>query len=212
MARCSSATSGLGRHPADFGDHGPLRGRRGLFAGDDRLHLHGEGHELHVRDRPGRGEDRDQRDRHGGRAGRRLDPHAKSSVADGAFENDVEALLRDAPLFDFLPLSNREKPPVIADSTTTPTGSRSLDTLVPDNPNQPYDMKELILKVADEGDFFEIQEPFRQEHSHRLHPAQRLDGRRRRQPADGAGRRASTSTAEGGAVRALLRLPSTSRS
>jgi propionyl-CoA carboxylase beta chain len=36
----------------------------------------------------------------------------------------------------------------------------SLDTLVPDNPNQPYDMKELILKVADEGDFFEIQKEF----------------------------------------------------
>jgi propionyl-CoA carboxylase beta chain len=34
----------------------------------------------------------------------------------------------------------------------------SLDTLVPDNPNKPYDMKELILKVVDEGDFFEIQE------------------------------------------------------
>ena len=37
----------------------------------------------------------------------------------------------------------------------------SLDTLIPDNPNQPYDMKELILKVADEGDFFEIQEDLR---------------------------------------------------
>ena len=36
----------------------------------------------------------------------------------------------------------------------------SLDTLVPDNPNKPYDIKELILKVVDEGDFFEIQEAY----------------------------------------------------
>ena len=36
----------------------------------------------------------------------------------------------------------------------------SLDTLIPDNPNKPYDMKELILKVVDEGDFFEISETF----------------------------------------------------
>jgi propionyl-CoA carboxylase beta chain len=36
----------------------------------------------------------------------------------------------------------------------------SLDTLIPDNPNQPYDMRELVLKIADEGDFFEIQRDF----------------------------------------------------
>ena len=40
------------------------------------------------------------------------------------------------------------------------TCRKSLDTLVPDNPNTPYDMKELILKTADEGDFYEIQEEF----------------------------------------------------
>ena len=36
----------------------------------------------------------------------------------------------------------------------------SLDTLVPDNPNKPYDIKELILKIVDEGDFFELSEAF----------------------------------------------------
>jgi len=41
---------------------GPCAGGA-VIAGDDRLHLHGEGHELHVRDRPGCGEDRHQRDR-----------------------------------------------------------------------------------------------------------------------------------------------------
>jgi propionyl-CoA carboxylase beta chain len=62
-------------------------------------------------------------------------------------------------LMDFLPLNNRKKPPVRR--PTTPTASRkALDTLIPDNPNKPYDMKELILKIVDEGDFFEIQEAF----------------------------------------------------
>ena len=84
----------------------------------------------------------------------------KSSVADGAFENDVEALAEVRRFVDFLPLSNREKPPVRPFHDDPARIEESLDTLVPDNPNQPYDMKELILKVADEGDFFEIQRDF----------------------------------------------------
>jgi propionyl-CoA carboxylase beta chain len=84
----------------------------------------------------------------------------KSSVADGAFENDVEALNEVRRLVDFLPLNNREKPPVRPFFDDPARVEMSLDTLVPDNPNMPYDMKELILKVADEGDFYEIQEDF----------------------------------------------------
>ncbi|RMA41641.1 acyl-CoA carboxylase subunit beta [Rhodophyticola porphyridii] len=84
----------------------------------------------------------------------------KSSVADGAFEDDVEAMAELRRLIDFLPLSNREKPPVRAFHDDPDRIEESLDTLIPDNPNMPYDMKELILKVADEGDFFEIQEEF----------------------------------------------------
>ncbi len=81
----------------------------------------------------------------------------KSSVADGAFENDLEAIVEVRRLVDFLPLNNREKPPVRPFFDDVDRVEPSLDTLVPDNPNLPYDMKELILKVADEGDFFEIQ-------------------------------------------------------
>ncbi len=84
----------------------------------------------------------------------------KSSVADGAFENDVEALAEIRRLVDFLPLSNREKAPTRPFFDAVARIEDSLDTLIPDNPNQPYDMKELILKVADEGDFFEIQKDF----------------------------------------------------
>jgi propionyl-CoA carboxylase beta chain len=84
----------------------------------------------------------------------------KSSVADGAFENDVEALLEIRRMFDFLPLSNRDKPPVIPTSDQPDRLEMALDTIIPDNPNKPYDMHEVIQKTADEGDFFEIQKDF----------------------------------------------------
>jgi len=84
----------------------------------------------------------------------------KSSVADGAFENDVEALAEIRRLFDYLPLNNRDKAPVRPFFDDPGRIEASLDTLIPDNPNQPYDMKELILKVADEGDFYEIQKDY----------------------------------------------------
>jgi propionyl-CoA carboxylase beta chain len=84
----------------------------------------------------------------------------KSSVADGAFENDVETLTEVRRLIDFLPLNNTAKPPVRPFFDSPDRMEPSLDTLVPDNPNSPYDMKELILKLADEGDFYEIQADF----------------------------------------------------
>ena len=84
----------------------------------------------------------------------------KSSVADGAFENDIEALSEIRRLFDFLPMNNRDTVPVRPFFDDPARIEESLDTLIPDNPNQPYDMKELIVKVADEGDFYEIQKDF----------------------------------------------------
>ena len=84
----------------------------------------------------------------------------KSSVADGAFENDVEALAEVRRLVDFLPLNNRQCPPVRPFFDKPGRVEPSLDTLIPDNPNTPYDIKELIFKVADEGDFYEIQQEF----------------------------------------------------
>ncbi|MFA6020917.1 MAG: acyl-CoA carboxylase subunit beta, partial [Rhodospirillales bacterium] len=82
---------------------------------------------------------------------------SKSGVSDMAFENDVEALLQVRRLVDFLPASNRVSPPVRPTQDSAERLEKSLDTLIPDNPNKPYDMKELILKVVDEGDFFEVQ-------------------------------------------------------
>src|SRR5471030_1831784 len=84
----------------------------------------------------------------------------KSGIADLACENDVEALLQLRRFVQFLPSNNREKAPVRHTLDPVDRDDFSLDTLVPDNPNKPYDIKELILKVVDEGDFFEIQAAF----------------------------------------------------
>ena len=82
---------------------------------------------------------------------------AKSGVADLAFRDDVEALAAVRRFFGFLPLNNREAPPVLPTADPADRPEPSLDTLAPENPNRPYDMRELIEKVADEGDFFELQ-------------------------------------------------------
>ncbi len=85
---------------------------------------------------------------------------AKSGIADGAYENDVECLLQMRRLLDFLPANSEAPVPEWPSFDDIEREDHSLDTLVPDNPNKPYDMKELILRVADEGDFFELSEAF----------------------------------------------------
>src|SRR4026209_1163191 len=84
----------------------------------------------------------------------------RSSIADGAFENDVETLLQMRRLIDFLPSNNTDGVPEWPSFDDIERVDMSLDTLIPDNPNKPYDMKELIGKVVDEGDFFEMSETF----------------------------------------------------
>ena len=83
----------------------------------------------------------------------------RSSVADGAFADDVEALLQVRRLVDFLPASNVAPAPQWP-AETAAGDDPSLDTLVPDNPNVPYDIRELIAKVADDGDVFEIAQAY----------------------------------------------------
>ncbi|MBV9965192.1 MAG: acyl-CoA carboxylase subunit beta, partial [Alphaproteobacteria bacterium] len=89
----------------------------------------------------------------------------RSGVADLAFENDVEALLELRRFIDFMPSSNRAAAPMRRADDPRASDPRdrdepSLDTLVPANPNKPYNMKELIEKVVDDGDFFELQPNF----------------------------------------------------
>jgi propionyl-CoA carboxylase beta chain len=81
---------------------------------------------------------------------------AKSGVAEGAFDNDLEALTQVRRLVDFLPSSNREAAPERESFDEPYREEASLDTLIPADASKPYDMKELILKIVDEADFFEI--------------------------------------------------------
>ena len=84
----------------------------------------------------------------------------RSSIADGAYDNDIEALTEMRRLLDLLPANNRGALPEIASADPADRLEPSLDRLIPDSANKPYDIKELILKVCDEGDFFEISEAF----------------------------------------------------
>jgi propionyl-CoA carboxylase beta chain len=86
-----------------------------------------------------------------------LTHNTKSGVADLAFDNDVEALLMLRRFFNYIPASNREKPPHRPTLDKADRADLSLDTLVPDNPNLPYDIKEAITKTVDDGEFFELQ-------------------------------------------------------
>lgn len=85
---------------------------------------------------------------------------SKSGVADLAFESDIDALLNLRDFISFLPANNQEKPPILPTNDPSDRTEKSLDSLIPDDPNKPYNMKELIIKVADERNFFEIQPDF----------------------------------------------------
>jgi propionyl-CoA carboxylase beta chain len=82
---------------------------------------------------------------------------SKTSVSDLALENDIEALLAAREFFDFLPASNKDEVPERPSADPFDREEPSLDTIIPPNANQPYDMHEVIRKTVDEGDFFEIQ-------------------------------------------------------
>ncbi len=86
----------------------------------------------------------------------------KSGVAHLTFKSEIEALLQARRLINFLPLSNQNKVPKIPTEDRADRVDVSLNTLVPENTNQPYDMSELVEKILDEGDFFEIQKDYAQ--------------------------------------------------
>ena len=99
----------LRRHSADQRHHGALRRRRRLFAGDDRFHLHGARHLLHVRHRPRRGEDRDQRGGHRRGAGRRLGAHHQVGRLRRRLRERRRVSVADAPA-DRLPAGQQREP------------------------------------------------------------------------------------------------------
>src|SRR5262249_7657312 len=74
--------------------------------------------------------------------------------------SDADCLLKIRTLLSFLPSNNREDPPRREASDPIDREDPALDTLVPQSPNQPYDMHALIRRVVDDGDFFEIHADF----------------------------------------------------
>jgi propionyl-CoA carboxylase beta chain len=87
---------------------------------------------------------------------------SRSGVADLAFDNDIDALIMLRRFIGFLPANNKELPPKRVNNDPADRREIALDTLVPENPNLPYDIKEVIHKVVDERDFFELQSDFAQ--------------------------------------------------
>ncbi len=81
----------------------------------------------------------------------------KSGVADLVYEDEAWVLSEVKRLYDYLPLSNKEKGPVKITTDKIKREEISLNTLVPESPNLPYDIKELIIKLSDDEEFFEIQ-------------------------------------------------------
>ncbi|MFT5893684.1 MAG: propionyl-CoA carboxylase beta chain [bacterium] len=85
---------------------------------------------------------------------------SKSSVADGAFDNDIETLMQVRRFMHFMPSNNRVTAPKRDTSDDPGRDIPALNTLIPENPNLPYDIRELVTRVCDEEDFFEIQADF----------------------------------------------------
>jgi len=86
----------------------------------------------------------------------------KSGVAHFACENEIECLQAIRKLFSFIPSNNLDDPPIIKSKDDPNRREEKLNTIVPENPNKPYDMKDVIKLVVDEGDFFEIHELYAQ--------------------------------------------------
>ena len=135
---------GIGRRPADLGRPGSVCRRRGLLAGDHRLHGHGRRHELHVRHRPQCREGRDPRGRRRRATRRRDDPHdAEWRRASRGARRGRGARGRAAdPVF--LPQNNLADAPLVATSDPVDRRDAALDSIVPDDPSKPYDMHDVI--------------------------------------------------------------------
>ncbi len=83
-----------------------------------------------------------------------------SGVAHFAAENEKECLFMMRELLSFVPQNNSEDPPMAPCDDPSDRRDKELNTIVPDQPNRPYDIKEIIQKVVDNGNFFEVHEHF----------------------------------------------------
>ena len=88
--------------------------------------------------------------------------NATSGVAHMSSESEADCLFMIRELISYLPSNNMEDPPLKATTDDNLRADAMLDTLVPDNPNKPYDIKDAIRMIVDEGEFYEIQEHYAQ--------------------------------------------------
>ena len=132
--------------------------------------------------------------------------NATSGVAHFAVPDDAECLRLIRDLLGFLPSNNLDDPPRRATDDPIDREDAALDTLVPEQPNQPYDMHDLIRAVVDDGVFLEVHRHFAHEHRRRVRAAGRASGRHRGQSAGGAGRMPRhRRVGQGRAIRPVLR-------
>ncbi len=85
---------------------------------------------------------------------------SKSGVAHFACDNEADAIGKLKKLLGYLPQNNCEDPPFVASSDPADREDDALNHIIPENPNQPYDIKDVITRVVDDGSFFEVHEEF----------------------------------------------------
>ena len=85
---------------------------------------------------------------------------SRSGVSDFAADTGADAIAYVRKLVSFLPQNNMEDPPMIPCADPAERRAEELNTIIPTNPNEAYDMKDIILATVDSGDFFEIKEDF----------------------------------------------------
>jgi len=81
---------------------------------------------------------------------------SKSGVAHFVNENEVEAIASVRKLMSYLPLNFMDRSPKVEFDMSSITPQEELDSIIPDSPNKPYDMKEIINLIVDDNDFFEV--------------------------------------------------------
>jgi acetyl-CoA carboxylase carboxyltransferase component len=86
--------------------------------------------------------------------------NSRSGVAHFAAENEEDCLYNVRRLLSFLPQNNMADAPYVTSNDDPRRRDAALDSIVPDNPNRPYDMREIIRRVVDDGDFLEVHEHY----------------------------------------------------
>ena len=86
--------------------------------------------------------------------------NSKSGVAHFAADSDEHALRITRELLSFMPSNNMENPPFVATSDPSDRADEKLNTMIPEAATQPYDIRDIIHNVVDDGYFFEVQEAF----------------------------------------------------